>query len=131
MRLDGFESNDNQNLAHVRLTTPYSGRDEKSGLHLMVEGGTRLAVAWSGNFDESLFLLGNLRFNKTKLESPSLWLDSALLTHLRGVTVKTDLDVHVDLATHLDSTRPLILTADGARADMIGGEFKTGMPGVS
>src|SRR5262249_4735832 len=54
--LNGFAPG--ENVADVRLTTPFSGRDGRKGVHLVPENGTDIEVRWNGLFGSSLLFGG-------------------------------------------------------------------------
>lgn len=132
VRLPGFQSG--EDIADVRLTTPFSGTDGKKGLHFVPARGTEIKLAWSGRFDASVALVGNARSQETEFASPSVYLEDTFTTqyediHCRrigDVTVDSNLSVGIKQQTQVSSTRQLRVQADGADLKMTGGTVYTG-----
>ena len=76
VKLNGFEPPDN--LAWARLLTASSGRDQKTGLHLTPAVGSVVAIGFSGNFTDSVWLLGNVRSEAATTSAPSISADGKL-----------------------------------------------------
>jgi hypothetical protein len=130
--LTGFE--DGANLADVRLSTPFSGKDGKKGLHYVPEEKTDLQVSWSGRFDDSLIFNGNTRQGSADFDSPSVFLqdthtaqyEDVKVKRIGQVTVDSNLALDVKQGTKVNSQQPLKVHADGADLKMNGGVVYTG-----
>jgi hypothetical protein len=130
--LPGFESG--ENAADVRLTTPYSGRDGRKGVHLVPENGTEVEVRWSGRFDASLLFGGNIRSGDANFDSPSLYVEDLFTAQYANVrvpkiglvAVESSLGMDVKEATKITSSQQLDVKADGADLKMVGGVVYTG-----
>jgi hypothetical protein len=128
----GFESG--ENAAQVRILTPYSGHDGRKGLHFVPEAGTEVEVRWSGRFDESLILGGNVRRASAVFNSPSVCLEDEYraqfsdvrILRVDNVNIESALRLGVQQSTKINSTRQLEVRADGADLKMGGGIVRTG-----
>jgi hypothetical protein len=130
--LHGFE--DGANVTNVRLTSPYSGTDGQTGLHLVPEAETELVVGWSGRFDQSVLLSQNIRFDPAKMDSPSLWLDKDWLGHFEKagieemgqVSIESDLIMALKQRTMVHGEQEMQLKADKTDVRLKGGVLRTG-----
>jgi hypothetical protein len=99
VQLRGFEEGSDTVVAP--LATPYSGPDEEKGIHLVPEGGTRVAVVVSGRIDELPVCVGNVRWHKVPRPAPSVdirrkidgYLGDVRLENVGRVSVESDLDL--------------------------------------
>jgi hypothetical protein len=131
-KLPGFA--DGEDVANVRLTTPFSGTDGREGLHFVPAQGTEIKLGWSGRFDNSVLLLGNARSQETTFASPALYLEDTYTSQFKDidvkrvgqVTVESSLMMGVKEQTRLDSADQLRIHADGADLKMTGGVVYTG-----
>lgn len=132
VKLDGFEGG--KDTADVRLTTPYSGKNEKRGLNFVPEQGSRIVVGWPGRFDTSVVVVGNSRWDPAEFSSPSIFLESTLTAQFEQVHVKrigdvgidSSLNVGIQQTTTVNSQDQLKINADGADLKMSGGVVYTG-----
>lgn len=132
VKLEGFEPG--EDVVDIRLCTPFSGTDQKKGLHYVPEKGTKAQCCWSGRFDASVTLVGNTRWEETDFASPSIYLEAEHTAqfadvHVKKVgkvTVDSDYVMGVKQETRLNSTRQLKVNADGADLKMSGGIVYTG-----
>jgi len=76
--LPEFEKDDN--VLDVRISTPYSGKKQTGGLHLVPEEGSEVLVMKSNNWMSPAILLGNIRNKQAsvnapfwQLEDPATW----------------------------------------------------------
>jgi len=131
-KLHGFENG--ADVAHVRLTTPYSGLDGKTGLHTVPEDQSEIVIGWSGRLSESVLLLENVRLEAAKFVSPSLWLDKDWKGRFEKLEiseigrVKVDSEYAMELAkrTSLQAQGDMQLKGDGAEVRLKGGVVRTG-----
>lgn len=134
IELAPFQKEYQENLVFVRLTSPHSGKKKEkgeleAGLHLIPEQGTRVLLAWSGRFDESVAVLGNLRLEATKYPHPSVWLETDAvgerkklsLTKIGLTSIDSDWEVSVGKETKLQSSKPLVIIGDGVQSEYTGG----------
>jgi hypothetical protein len=134
-KLRGFE--DGADVAHVRLTTPYSGLDGETGFHTVPEKDSELVVGWSGSLIESVLLGENVRLAAAKFVSPSLWLDKDWkgrfekldISEIGRVKVDSDYSMELTKRTSLRGQREMQLNGDGAEVRMRGGVVRTGRSG--
>lgn len=132
VELDGFDAG--EQLAHVRLTTPYSGRGGKKGQHMTPEVESLVKIYWSGRFGDSLLFGGNVRESDTIFDSPSLFLEDRytgqytdiFVQKVGQVSVQSDFDFAVSQSTRVSSSRNVQVNADGADLNLSGGVVYTG-----
>ncbi len=130
--MDGFDAG--EQLAHVRLTTPYSGRGGKKGQHMTPEVESLVKIYWSGRFGDSLLFGGNVRESDTIFDSPSLFLEDRytgqytdiFVQKVGQVSVQSDFDFAVSQSTRVSSSRKVQVNADGADLNLSGGVVYTG-----
>jgi hypothetical protein len=131
-KLHGFA--EGEDLAYLRLTTPFSGSDGRKGLHFVPEQGTEVKLGWSGRFDDSVLLIGNARSDESTFASPSIFLerlytgqfDDIHVQKVGQVGVDSSLIVAIKQQTRVDSANQLRIHADGADLKMTGGIVYTG-----
>lgn len=124
IELPGFVAEKNENVVHARLTTLHSGKEGTAGLHLIPEKDTRVEVAWSGRFDESVVCAGNYRQTETQYPHPSVWIESDSIGELKdlqikaiGVThIESDWKVDVEKQILVRSREPMKLIGNGVKA---------------
>jgi hypothetical protein len=148
VQLPGFESG--SDVADVRLSTPYSGKNGKRGLHFVPETGTEVEIGWTGRFDAPIVLVGNMRRDSAEFDSPSVYLESThkaqyadinspqignmsmtkigdvSITKIGDVSVDSSLSMAVKQTTTVNSQQKLEINADGANLKMSGGTVYTG-----
>jgi hypothetical protein len=132
VRMKGFEAGDD--LARVRIGTPYSGSNGRRGLHMVPEKGTEVILAWSGRFDQSIVIVGNARSESAEFVSPSTYLEAEHTAQyadihvgkIGDITVDSKLALRVKQRTDVSSAQQLEVKADGADLKMTGGVVYTG-----
>jgi hypothetical protein len=132
VELEGFENG--SNLAHVRLSTPFSGTDGKRGLHFVPKERTKVELCWTGRFGASVVLIGNTRWDASEFEAPSIFLEETHraqyekvhVQQIGEVSVDSDLAISVKQGTSVRSEQPLKVHANGADLHMNGGVVRTG-----
>lgn len=132
VKLDGFESG--EDVADVRIVTPYSGTNGTRGLHFVPENGTTVAIAWPGRFDASVVLVGNTRQAGADFDSPSTYLEATHKVHyedihaekIGNVTIDSALSMAIQQNTSVNSQQEMKLNADGATVNLSGGTVYTG-----
>lgn len=134
IELPAFHAEKDENVVHARLTTIHSGKEGTAGLHLIPEKDTRVEVAWSGRFDESVVCAGNYRQTETQYPHPSVWIESDSIGELKDIQVKSigvthiesDWKVDVEKQILVRSREPMKLIGNGVKA-----HYKSGMMHVS
>ncbi|MBT9586743.1 hypothetical protein IV102_25595 [bacterium] len=127
------KQNKKENIVYARLMTAHAGKDGTAGLHFIPEQGTRVGITWSGQFDESILCLGNIRMKETEYPHPSCWIESDSIGRFKDVRVKsigkTDIDsdwrVGVKKQASLDSLKMFTVAGEGVRSD-----YKSGVKNV-
>jgi hypothetical protein len=131
-KLTGFL--EGEDVAWIRLTTPFSGKDGCKGLHFVPEQGTEVELGWSGRFDQAVLLTGNARSDETTFPSPSIYLERLYtgqfedihVNRIGQILVDSSLMVDIKQQTRVDSSNQLKIHADGADLKMTGGIVYTG-----
>lgn len=132
VKLPGFQ--EGEDIAEIRLTTPFSGKNGRKGLNFVPENGTEVSLVWSGRFDSSVGLLGNSRLEEALFPSPSIFLEDLYTGQYEDISVKrvgqitvdSDLSMGIKKQTKISSARPLKIHADGADLKMNDGTVFTG-----
>lgn len=120
VRLKGFAGRHGEDdLVWARASTPYSGADGTKGLHLVPERYTPLGLVWSGDWEEPVLALGNLRYKDAALPAPSLTLESKAEVKTEEVSINSE-------KVGLKSQGEVTFDADGIKVALSGGKFRTG-----
>jgi hypothetical protein len=106
--LAGFEKPDD--LIWARLLTASSGVDQKSGLHLTPAKGSTVAVAHSGSFSDSVWVLGNVRREAATTSAPSISSDGTFAFACDEITTESQ---HWAL-----SGKNIVLKSSGVKVSM-------------
>lgn len=93
VRIDNFEKG--YNIMNVRLSTPYSGKKQTGGLHLVPEKDTEVLVIKAADWMQPVMLLHNIRNAECEieapywqLEDPTIWSFKDMLFSLRKMETK-------------------------------------------
>ncbi|WEK34631.1 MAG: hypothetical protein P0Y53_19260 [Candidatus Pseudobacter hemicellulosilyticus] len=82
--LDKFEAGSNE--LDVRISTPYSGKDQQGGLHLVPEMNSEVLVVKQPNWQSPVVLLGNIRNREARVKAPYWQLEDPLTWHFKDVS---------------------------------------------
>ena len=86
VELPGFQKDDKKgNLANVRVSTPYSGKGGKNGLHTVPEQDTHVLIGWSGDWNESVVLIQNTRMEPAEIGAPSIKFEDPTTWNMKDV----------------------------------------------
>ncbi|MFT3908014.1 MAG: hypothetical protein QM737_01200 [Ferruginibacter sp.] len=103
--LDHFE--DGYEKLDVRLYTPYSGKDQSGGLHLVPEDNSEVLVIKQPDWMASAVLLGNIRNKETsinapywQMEDPVTWNFKDIDFTLRKINAEASDDILFKSKTH-------------------------------
>jgi hypothetical protein len=112
VRLEGYEEESDVITAH--LTTPYAGYDGCTGLHLVPEQDTRVAVHLPGRLDGLAILAGNVRTATIERPAPSLELERKVDAQLVDVRIEAvgQVDVESDLVARLHKRQETTIEGD-------------------
>ena len=116
--LAGFPKDNAEGEAWVRLTTPYSGKNGRKGIHLVPEKDTETAVLWSGRIGDSAVSLVNIRGENVDMVSPMIELESPLKMLLQQTEVEVT-------RMSLKGSDRVQVEASGVRVKLDGGKFRT------
>ncbi len=116
VKLYGFEKG--ADICSVRLTTPYSGTEGKTGIHFVPERDTEVWVGWSGLFTDPVLLVHNVRAEEAGEDSPFIGLEKKLMARSVDVNIKSG-DVDID-------SGKVRINADRTKVTLEGGVLKTG-----
>jgi len=116
--LNGFDRSKHANEVWAKLTTPHSGKEGVSGLHLVPDEGSTVAVLWSGMAIDPVLVSGNVRQRAPRNQSPCMEFEDPFRA------VLSEVQIDIDKGMRVKGTQPISVETQGVRVRLDRGKFR-------